>query len=279
MATASSSLTDDVVIVGEDQDKNTKTHVAANAKSTSKKMKKEKKSRNGDNNTTKTTSKKKSSKKSKRRASRKNSEMSSSSEGESTVLTILSTSSSSSSSSDEDGYRYQGENDSRDVHRRIARIDPPATSRLEDQKKTVSFGAIHLDEFEYVIGPHLVTKIGPPITIADKPFSSKTYTVDEYESERNNNSGSGNNNQERDLLLSARNRILLLQKLGYTQNEIQDAVNESERVRNQRKRSVLNQQYDGLAFATELFRRKAMKVVPSMSLTLLKENRTTASSA
>ena len=140
-----------------------------------------------------------------------------------------------------------------------------------NNNKYVSFDVIHVDEYEHVLGPdYLVTKLGPPISIAIRPFKSTTYTIDEYEELLlHQRQQQQKQKQQHGGLLdvwTARERIVLLQQLGYTQDEIQHAVNKSEIVRDQRKRSVLNQQYDGVAYRTELIKRKVRKILPSFRI-------------
>lgn len=135
-------------------------------------------------------------------------------------------------------------------------ISPDLIGSIVDAKadRHVAFDTVHVDEYEYSLGTSHVTKLGPPVTISTIPTSSNSYHIDVFEKAR-----SSSRRGDDELFLTTRRRIEILLAQGFSLDEIQDAVNDSERIRNQRKRSVLNQQYDGLAETKERISRKVGK--------------------
>jgi hypothetical protein len=127
--------------------------------------------------------------------------------------------------------------------------------------RNVSFGTVDVQEFRYSMGTDVVTSIGPPVTLCRKPVRSLIVDLESYEQER-----APVRRDVRDLRLSEDDRINILQKHGYSVEEIELASWESETVRNRRFKSIKNKEWDGWAAASESFSRKLGKMTSPQAL-------------
>jgi hypothetical protein len=103
------------------------------------------------------------------------------------------------------------------------------------EKKTVSFDTveIHYHEIELGDNPHC---LGPPLQIGWEPFAIKRVHVDNFERWR----GGRRRHGEEELSLSPMQRHILITKTGdYKSKEIYDRMDEMEKVRKQRRNSVM----------------------------------------
>lgn len=130
------------------------------------------------------------------------------------------------------------------------------TAPGEGLSRQVSFGNVEVNEFPYSMGCDVVSRDGPPLGIAYyRPLSSKRYDVEAFENAR---SISRRNREE--LLLSELDRIIILQRSGYTAEDIEQACWEAEKVRKQRYKSIKNKDWDGWNAASESLARKISKI-------------------
>lgn len=103
------------------------------------------------------------------------------------------------------------------------------------EKKNVSFDTveIHYHEIELGDNPHC---IGPPLQIGWEPFAIKRVNIDNFEKWRCARRRHG----EEELSLTPMQRHILITKTGdYKSKEIYDRMDEMEKVRKQRKNSVM----------------------------------------
>jgi hypothetical protein len=127
--------------------------------------------------------------------------------------------------------------------------------------RRVSFGNVDVQEFAYSLGCNVVTRNGPPVSIAQSPLRSKRIDVDSFEKDR-----SLSRRRRDDLLLSEVDRIIILQRCGYTAEEIEEACWDAEKVRKQRLKSIKYKDWDGWNAASESLARKIAKISSAKDL-------------
>ena len=111
------------------------------------------------------------------------------------------------------------------------------------------------------MGTDVVTSTGPPVTICRKPMRHLNVDIETFEQER-----APVRRRVRELRLSEDDRITILQKHGYSVEEIELASWESETLRNQRFKSIKNKEWDSWAAASESFSRKLGKITSPQAL-------------
>lgn len=120
----------------------------------------------------------------------------------------------------------------------------------------VSFGKVDIQEFSYSMGVDVVSRDGPPVAIAYyQPLRANSFELDTFEQVR-----SVTRRHREDLLLSEIDRITILQRHGYTAEDIEQACWEAEKVRKQRYKSIKNKEWDGWNAASESLARKISKI-------------------
>ncbi|KAG7374407.1 hypothetical protein IV203_013502 [Nitzschia inconspicua] len=122
--------------------------------------------------------------------------------------------------------------------------------------RAVSFGTVEVKEFPYSIGCDVVSRDGPPLAIAYyRPLRAQSFDLETFERDRR----VSRRNRE-DLLLSEMDRITILQRCGYTAEDIERACWEAEKVRKERCKSIRNKEWDGWNAASESLARKISKI-------------------
>ncbi|KAG7349408.1 hypothetical protein IV203_012005 [Nitzschia inconspicua] len=122
--------------------------------------------------------------------------------------------------------------------------------------RAVSFGTVEVNEFPYSIGCDVVSRDGPPLAIAyHRPLRAQSFDLETFERDRR----VSRRNRE-DLLLSEMDRITILQRCGYTAEDIERACWEAEKVRKERCKSIRNKEWDGWNAASESLARKISKI-------------------
>jgi hypothetical protein len=100
------------------------------------------------------------------------------------------------------------------------------------QRRTVSFGHLELREYSLCLSDHPACSYGPPISLGwDFYQHPHVPTVEEYEMQRQNERCTA---REEMILSHHARRFLLLQHAGYSKRELRRAVEEVERVKQQR---------------------------------------------
>jgi hypothetical protein len=125
----------------------------------------------------------------------------------------------------------------------------------------VSFGNVDVQEFAYSLGSDVVSRDGPPVSIAHSPLRSRRFDVDAFEKDR-----SLNRRDRGDLRLSEVDRIIILQRCGYSAEDIEQACWDAEKVRKQRLKSIKNKDWDGWNAASESLARKIAKISSAKDL-------------
>lgn len=131
----------------------------------------------------------------------------------------------------------------------------------ENARKHVLFSTVDVLEFEYSLGSGSVSSRGPPVSLSATLSRKQRFVIDTYEATH-----SLNRREEDDLLLSVKERKDILEKLGYTENEIEDAANEAKEIRLQRRKSVKTIDWDNWAATKELVGRKIRKLANPKAL-------------
>ncbi|KAL3924189.1 MAG: hypothetical protein SGILL_001195 [Bacillariaceae sp.] len=131
----------------------------------------------------------------------------------------------------------------------------------DELNRCVSFGTVDVQEFRYSIGHEVVTSNGPPVTLCRKPLRCLNVDLESFEQER-----LPVRRRLGDLRLSEEDRIIILQKHGFSYEEIELASWESETLRTQRFKSIKNKEWDGWTAASESFSRKLGKITSPQAL-------------
>ena len=103
------------------------------------------------------------------------------------------------------------------------------------EKRKVSFSTVEIRYHEVMLGDNPQCHCGPPIQVRWQHFASKTVNLDNFEKWRRDHRRHG----QRQLFISPTQRHLLLIKNGtYKSKEINDAIEEIEKIKKQRKKSI-----------------------------------------
>lgn len=101
-----------------------------------------------------------------------------------------------------------------------------ASSEASSELRRVSFGAIHIREFERIVGDHPDTRIGVPLSIGWAFFELAPVTIEKYETDK---MPKGN------LRMSSITRKNILHNVfGIAEEELRDAEKEVQKIRKQR---------------------------------------------
>ncbi len=123
------------------------------------------------------------------------------------------------------------------------------TTRENERK--VTFSTVHVREYERVIGDHPNAVDGPPIAIGWRYVKLPSFKLDDYENNRvqrkrdlseNDSSGESNPPKKLQPLAGFVRRNMCLYDLKVSEEEINNAIKESEKIQRQRLRSFRKQQ-------------------------------------
>lgn len=98
----------------------------------------------------------------------------------------------------------------------------------------VSFKDVRVRKYSRILGDNPACSSGPSLSIGWDYEPEQTYTVDEWEYNRDDLAY----NDLADIMISSRQRILILQRLGYTDEEIENAMKVINTVKAQREQSA-----------------------------------------
>ena len=106
-----------------------------------------------------------------------------------------------------------------------------ASSRQQDQPKSVSFGTVDIYSHGIILGDNPSVSFGPPVTIRWKAFDTQTISLDEYEQHKPDS-------RAKDAMLLPRMvREDWLRNVGFARGEIKDTVIAMEKIKQQRCQS------------------------------------------
>lgn len=113
------------------------------------------------------------------------------------------------------------------------------TSKQKDSKIfefdfRVSFKDVYVRKYSRILGDNPACSSGPSLSIGWEYEPEQTYSVDEWEYNRDDLAY----NDLADIMISARQRILILQRLGYTDEEIEDAMKVINTIKAQREQTA-----------------------------------------
>ena len=96
-------------------------------------------------------------------------------------------------------------------------------------KRSVSFGKLETREYSIALSDHPSCSYGPPISLGWDFRDKEAVELEQYEERR-----SPRRSMHQMLLSYNVRRYLLLKRAGYTHNELEEAMNEVDRVKRQR---------------------------------------------
>lgn len=131
----------------------------------------------------------------------------------------------------------------------------------ETKKRSVSFGPIHVRQYERIVGDHPDTRVGVPLGIGWAYNEEECMSIERFEVDRTRR---GRANLR---LTSITRKNMLLNLYGIPKEDILRAEAETEKLQKQRKQSLRN---NSLSVKTETFTKKIGKRMRKGGISLLK---------
>jgi hypothetical protein len=119
---------------------------------------------------------------------------------------------------------------------------------------SVSFGMVEVREYERILGDHPSCSEGLAIGIDWQYLPSKTYRVDDWEAIRDSS-------RKGCLTLDKQTREKILVELGYEERHFAQALRESNKIKHQRRQTIVNLGTQRMEEAVESCGRKILKVL------------------
>lgn len=134
-------------------------------------------------------------------------------------------------------------------------------SHLETKKRTVSFGPIHVRQYERIVGDHPDTRVGVPLAIGWAYNEDECMSIERYEVAR------ARRGRANFRLTSITRKNILLNVYGLPKEDIMRAEAETEKLQKQRKQALRNH---SLSAKTETFTKKIGKRMRKGGISFLK---------